>query len=408
MSETIRLIAADSARAFPGGDLRGQLGEGDLATWELRGLLAAALGEKPRIDIDGGQRVDLEGGDSRWIVGAGPGSSLSWEKLAGRMVDALREAYAATELEAAERAAAWVSEGQPIDEVRVEIRALVALRARGERGSLETQALSSSELRIRWEEPTGPRTLTLPLASGEPVPPRPRPTASPSPTTFATVQAGDYRVILSPEAAAYCLHELAHAALERGVAPLGGAARGPGPALLEDPAGAPFPYGFERDDLGCPASASTLWSSAGRHALPAGHARRSSLAATPRPALSFTRLVDTARAPLLDEGPSLRADAVSAARYDPALDRIFLAVRSFDLLRSGEPPRTLGGGVLSVSADEAWQGLAEVDGEGRQRLVRARCTRLGCVHPVMVGAPTIALRSMQYLPEFPLQQRESG
>lgn len=408
MDETLGLIATDAARAFGGAPTSRCLIPGDLATWELRGRLVASPGEEPRIDIDGGTRIDRADGDATWIVGASPGAGgSSWTELSGRLVAALRAEFSAAEISAARAAAAWAARGRPLDETRIEIRAQVSVRARGPGGTPGTHALKGSELRLRWREPTGPRSATLLLEEGAPEPPPP---ARQSAGTFARIQRGDYRVILAPEASAYLLHELAHAALERGDSPAkdqGVAGRG-GPALVEDPAAAPYPYGFDTDDLGRPAACSTLWSSAGRHALPEGHARRSSLAATPRSALSCTRLVDAPRVPLLGDGLSLHAHAVSAARYDPALDRILLALLRLDTVDAEGYVRPGAGGVLSVAAEDAWQGLAEVDGEGPHRLVQARCTRLGCVHPVMVGAPTIALRSMHFEPEFPRQQREIG
>ena len=75
MRPALQGIAADAKSAFLGGGGKGLLGREDLATWEIRGRLVATPGEPPRIDLEGGFRIDAAEGTSFWALGAEPGGA---------------------------------------------------------------------------------------------------------------------------------------------------------------------------------------------------------------------------------------------------------------------------------------------------------------------------------------------
>jgi hypothetical protein len=193
------------------------------------------------------------------------------------------------------------------------------------------------------------------------------------------------RVVLLPAAAAWWVHEMGHAALEaRGHGQPGG---GGGLVVVDDPGLAPWPAGYERDDLGETGVATVLWDERGCHRpAPSGRRRRASVRQPARPSLSATRLVvdPAAVTPSLEEATDLPViDRVDAARFDPQRRAVYLRIR-----RTGGEAVD---GVAVIRADEGWGGV-RLWGDGhRNRMDLAACSRQGGLNAVMVGAPTLAL-----------------
>jgi hypothetical protein len=195
------------------------------------------------------------------------------------------------------------------------------------------------------------------------------------------------RLVFGPSAAGWLGHELGHRAIEGGRRDWP-----PGMSLIDDPTQAPWPAGFEVDDLGHQVGPIDLLRSP-------PFRRRASIRNGAVPSMSFTRLDSSAG--LFDPsslGDSLRVDRIRAGRYDVPTDsilletdRVYLPGRETGFQRVDSP-------MLLVITSQALSTLAKVAGEGEVEVGSALCTRHESLIPVMVGAPTITLDCVQLIP----------
>lgn len=204
--------------------------------------------------------------------------------------------------------------------------------------------------------------------------------------------------VLLPPAAAWWSHEMGHAAIERPEArPRGGRLR-----IVDDPARACWPAGFEVDDLGQPAECFSLWDAGGSHRLPSrGHMRRASIRDDVGLALSSTRVEPGGEDPVawkdLPAGSPVIA-SVDAGRLDPLTGCIALGVVVVGVWQGEEIAPVRVRSVLLIRDDEAWKGVHIVSSDRAVTFELATCTRQGLMHPVMVGAPTLALEPVLLYP----------
>ncbi len=205
-------------------------------------------------------------------------------------------------------------------------------------------------------------------------------------------------VVMTAAAAAWWVHEMAHAAFEgigddvcRG---------GRSVCIREVPADAPWPAGFAIDDSGADARASLLWG--GRDAAPpdAGHRRRASIRDRAVPGPAFTRLVADpgAGASMVDvpEG-TLALTSVRAGRLDPPSGTILLHADGLAIVRGGALRPCAGEGVVMVGVDDGWRGLSVIRDGPPAAVISALCTRGGRTAAVMVGAQTLVLDSVWFM-----------
>lgn len=204
--------------------------------------------------------------------------------------------------------------------------------------------------------------------------------------------------VLLPPAAAWWSHEMGHAAIEGPAA----VARAGTARIVDDPAGARWPAGFDVDDLGWPGECSVLWDAEGSHRLPSrGHGRRASIRDDAVLALSNTR-VDPGKEPALswDDLPagSPVIDSVDAGRFDPLTGEVVLGVGVAGVWQGEEMMPVRARSVLLARCEEAWRGVHIVSSDRTATFELATCTRQGLMHPVMVGAPTLALEPVLLYP----------
>ena len=206
-------------------------------------------------------------------------------------------------------------------------------------------------------------------------------------------------IVLLREAAAWWVHEMAHAAFEREAG--AGATGGDGLRIVEEPSGGTWPYGFTTDDVGASASRTVLWGSGAERGVPSvGHHRRSSIRDTARPGPSVTRMTCDHRPRRgvsdLPAGWPVAA-SVDAARFDPSTGRILLSVDRLGVTTGSGWHEAPWSAVVTVDDVAGWRGVEPLI-DARPRFdVHAVCTREGRMNPVMVGAPTVALKTVRLL-----------
>jgi hypothetical protein len=222
-----------------------------------------------------------------------------------------------------------------------------------------------------------------------------RRTLTPAGTTSASFRDYHGPAVLAGPAAAWLVHEMGHAALERRP----DRPHGPGAALaiVDDPRSAPWPSGFEWDDVGRPARRLVLWDANGsRNVRDAAPRRRASIREAAIPFLSFTHLVE-AGAPAPDAPPAGLPIVCSASsgRYDPLTETILLEVEQLVTEEHGALSSVGEDFTLLVAPDEAWSGARLCSPQMAFMPEQANCTRHGSMIAVMVGAQTLALDSVQ-------------
>lgn len=407
-------------------------GQGLFLLWELRGVLAASGPTPDRIELDGGCRVERETPgagivvDSAFLVGGGPTAlaylvagrapcsdaadewSTACEWLSGRLVAqlgptirglealdrALTKAGASTdglEIAVHGRARAWRRTGEPPRaELEIGVRVRRGWSSRRCTGWVDRSAAGAASL--PWVE--------VPEVFADELQNELLSATRRSPNEAPPELLSDYRgpVVFQPRAAAWLIHEMGHAALERSSRPVRPARTDL--LIKDDPRAAPWPAGFQWDDMGQPARAATLWDAAGSHAGPwAGRQRRASIRDRAIPFLTCTQLEATAPASpreLPVDVPVI--GTVSAGRFDPPTGTIVLEAEDVRLEKRGGPLLVPGSVIAVIDPDEAWSGIDLYGAQRRLATEPARCTRLGALIAVMVGAQTIALDSVHLAP----------
>lgn len=403
---------------------------GDLlfATWEASAVRTWSDPASPDFAGDGGARLIRRRGGGRTVeiveVGAGPArmarlgkrsgareDSPDWRSVVADLVRDLAEAAEVWE-DARSEAAALVSGFLDLP-ARCTMSLHVRSRAWSTRGGeAASECVSSAALRIEvgegvrrivnsglFETTEGPSAATAWVASLAPrvreriddqrraASQRRRPGRWSGPVVFA------------PDAAALLAHEFGHAALEAANVPGRRAAREPqpagGPSVVDDPRVAPWPAGFTVDDEGRPARAVALWDAAGRRDVEPGDlARRRGAFGQPAiPSLSATWLALGApgSAPAVaPEGVPVVLD-IQRARFDPVSRRILASAGTVGCFEGGAPLPVWSSATLVIDPDEAWAGVFAPNSASPATRDLARCSRLGSLVAVMVGAPTIGL-----------------
>jgi len=391
--------------------------------WELRGALSATGASPERLEFDGGCRVERpscesDGVDAAFIVAAGPGDIGA--VVAGKALGTAPAADWSNSLR-------WLA-----SVMEVEFAELRAARIALERECARS-GLSACGHRLRvysraraWRRPgDAPRTeivtglrlrCEIVSAGGGVVIDE----LVPAPDLFSWISRPDlfaesarrqcefhqqfsgaqttrslrsYRgpVVLASAAAGWLVHELGHAALEGAPGKLTNSGD---VAVVDDPAAAPWPAGFTVDDAGQSASAVTLWNSAGACPDPPVGRRRASIRDAATPFLSFTRLIAGAESTIAAPPRDIPVIASAhAGRFDPISGLIILAVS--DVWTSSSSGVQRGGDLtLTVAPEEVWSGLSPCGATPLPWQALARCSRLGSLIAVMVGAQTIALNSV--------------
>lgn len=215
-------------------------------------------------------------------------------------------------------------------------------------------------------------------------------------------------VVFDARAAGWIAHEFGHAAFE---ATSGAGEPVPlnaehGAILVDDPTAVAWPVGFGVDDEGRPSSKRVLWGPTGpvRNASESAPRRRGSLGQPCLPALTYTHLAVPERecfeSPPPDGTPVI-VD-VSSARFDPASGLILALATLTGQVREGRTTNLRQAPVLVwFDPRRVWPRLAAVGSTTAPSRFIARCSRLGSMHPVMVGAPTIVLDPVHLAPGDP-------
>lgn len=398
------------------------------ATWEASGVRSWSDPARPEFAGDGGTRLIRQRGGGRTEeiveVGTGPGRmarlrtrsevrerSRTWRSVVADLVRDLAEAAEVWE-DARSEAAALVAGFLDLP-VHCTMSMHVRSRAWSTRaGEAASECVSSAALRIEvgegarrivksrlFETTEGPSAATAWAAS---LAPRMRRRIDDQ-RRAARQRARPGRwigpVVFAPDAAALLAHEFGHAALEAANAPEGRAAReaqpANGPSVVDDPRVAPWPAGFTVDDEGRPARAVALWDAAGRTDVEPGDlARRRGAFGLPAiPSLSATWLAvsgpRSAHA-LPPEGVPVVFD-LQRARFDPVSRRILASAGTVGRFEAGVPVPAWSSATLVIDPDVAWTGVFATDPASPVTRDLARCSRLGSLVAVMVGAPTIGL-----------------
>ena len=405
------------------------------ATWEIRGV---ARGRGPVHEtsvLDGGARVEwLDPGTgeairARFLVGAAPGAldllareeefrfppGTAWERavaeLSGhlaREVDRFRRTFPFLEetiraagpgtrhvrWEVAARARAWRRPGEePRRELRTGFR--VTVRIASGNGDAWTRVSwsgsdpdavpwASADHRAWIERLEGARDAAEARSRLAPLPAEP----------------WEGPVVLLGSPAGWWGHEMGHAALEGIACP--GEGNDHGLRILDDPRTAPWPSGFEVDDLGEPARPTVLWDAGGP--LPAdgrGRRRREGIRSPAIPSLACTT-VEAAGHGWVD-WDDLPRDVPVVLRVDSGrldLPGGMLLLGAADVMRiTGHGMRPVTGGhLLAVPCGEGWKSARPVRNAPAVEGEQATCTRQGWMVAVMVGAPTLVLDPVRLLP----------
>ncbi len=390
---------------------------GVLALFEARGQLTSE--GPPGGVFDGGCRFEpLDGAAGRWGFAAGLGASgldalaagAAWPERAraewDAAIDALRDALRAAPAARTARAVAD-SLAAPGAEVRTAVFGRV--RAWSRAGAVHAGPLELGiGVSARWRDPGGVEVGPDLLLGADPLPAEAeraargwveaRGAALAAAAGRGALPAGgrpgepyEGPLVLHPDAAAWLAHELAHAALEDLV---GG--RPTGWSLLDDPAAAPWPAGFDVDDAGGPAGARDLFDRGTRAARRRGSVREAAL-----PALSATRLEFAPGAPRVSVRELGTAPALldcRSGRLDPPSASVVLEGRLAE--RADEPADDPAQGLVTVvlRLEEGWPDLHALADLPRGPAGTARCARGGSLLRVMVGAPTLMLTRAQVWP----------
>ncbi len=404
-----------------------------LFLWEMRAR--TRRGEPEAVSVDGGARVEkrIRGSNDvtgyRFAVGAGPGalrelargnppslgcSADAWRRLAQHVVSATSESWrrlrrelsavarssqalssgrAALETEATLRLRGCAGPGtEPIVEIARGVRLLLRAKEGRARGRVLYEWSGTAPERGRLLEDEVADSLA---GTSWPVPRRDEPPAP-------SLQDG-YRgpAVLLKDAAAWWVHEMAHAAFEREL-PSGRAATGrSGWRIIDDPAAGAWPFGFSIDDAGAKASRTVLWGDGSEGSVPdSGHRRRSSVRDDARPAPSVTHLSCGNGTPLSFDGIPAGwpvAVSVTGGRFDPLNRQILLSVERLGVTNGSGWSETPLSAVVTVRAEDGWESVEQVAEERPSFDVHATCTRDGRSNPVMVGAPTVALNPVRLL-----------
>lgn len=400
-----RLIPAATEWARPGA------GEPALASWEWRVTVSSALAGVESVLEDGGARAERFRGPGAplaaacFLVGGEPDDLLALCSTAPSRDygEPLHSRARRLALSLADQETTWLRElfrRQPAPAGMLRFRLWCRLRAIAREPGGPYAELAAG-LRLELDRQHGdPAVLWLGAppsrsSAGEAISERAgrasRPASRAVGPPLPARDVSGARLLLRPSAAAWWVHEMGHAALESPAAATGSGGPG-GWVIVDDPLAAPWPAGFERDDLAQPSTRAVLWDGSGCHAPPAtGRRRRPSVRQAAVPALSATRLEavsgdDAAVGEAAGDGlPTV--EAVRAARFDPATRRVYLRIR-----RTGG--RTVDG-VAVFRADQGWQGLQVLGASDRPPEDLAACSRQGGLNAVMVGAPTLSLEAEQ-------------
>lgn len=402
------------------------------STWELRGSLRWTEGGSAALAIDGGWRIERRGRAPSWrfAVGAGPAARIAalWRTprrsdldpggwaaacmaIEVELRDAVRSVRRATrplvdrldrlgpgrhplKIEAFGRWRAFRRTGAAAAGIEERgIRLVIGTGDPPDGGTLEW--CGDARALPPWISETGGLEGRLP-AIGRRGAARTRRCEGPVPGDRAPAGAGP--LVLLPGAAAWWVHEMAHAALE-GAGRIGGARSAHRLAIVDDPGAGPWPAGFEVDDVGEAARPAELWSEDGpKRPADSGRRRRASVREPARPALSVTCLVSrrgrsVAWADLPDRTPVARG--IRAGRFDPASGAILLELEGVGTVEGGVPVAGNARATALVKAADGWRGAHLLAAEIPSEESLAVCSRQGTALPVMVGAPTIVLEPVQ-------------
>ncbi|GAB4373157.1 MAG: hypothetical protein Kow0062_09980 [Acidobacteriota bacterium] len=397
---------------------------GDVITWEIEGRRRLDRRDAP-LEVRGGLRLERARGSPRRIVAVHGGAPRSAIRLADparqprgsdggwtRAVRAMRAALDPAGRGWRHRGERWtrrvLAAGVPGAPGRLAavVTARVQVVRRGD-ATPEVRVDRAVKLRAALEHPIWPVRAGV-VAAG---PPTARALDEAVEATRAALAARIERgraiagtlaqasngsgdpwhgpLVLFEDVAGAFVHEMAHAALE--TCPVAARRAAGAFRIVDDPATAPWPCGDCAAD-GRAGRPVVLWGDAACDAADATW-RRADLAEVARPAPSSTRLESVGTAPRAERLPSgvAFAAAPGPTRYDPASRRMLLAVRVFARPASRGWTVVPGGGVIEIEPEQAWRSLKMMIGPANVDSDQALCTRLGSMHAVMVGAPTILL-----------------
>jgi hypothetical protein len=399
--------------------------------WEIRASLTATGATVERIELDGGCRAERQdpgadiAAESWFVVGAGPSAlepvaagapfpaaaADEWRAAAAWASERLQKEFAGLQASLPVAEGGFSGAGLSVERSSAEIHIRVRAWRRGD-DSPQGESVTGFRVRHDWSAP-GVRGRTersatalaeLPWlanrdAFGETLARQHAALRQLSPAGTTSASLRDYRgpVILAGPAAAWLIHEMGHAALER----LASHSSGPkgGLAIVDDAPSAPWPAGFAWDDAGRPAQRLVLWDATGsRDVRAAAPRRRASIREAAVPFLSFTFLAQTgadSHAAALSPPPGIPiVCSASSGRYDPLTGTILLEVEQILTESRGVLSSVAGNFTLLVTPDQAWSGACLSTPQTAFMPEQANCSRHGAVIAVMVGAQTIALDSV--------------